>query len=113
MDEIFKKNLKKIAVNYFGNFAKMAEELNISSSYLSQYATLKVKPGYEFFKKLAELGIDLNELFGTEGGTTKTQKIINMNIGAEKYLERIIKEKDEQIQLLKLLLENKDGNQNR
>lgn len=100
MDEIFKENIKKIAVNYFGSLSKMAAALNISSSYLSQYVNLKVKPGYEFFKGLAEQGVDLNEVFGTEV-RPPAQKIVNMNVGAEKYLERIIKEKEEQIELLK------------
>jgi transcriptional regulator with XRE-family HTH domain len=61
------KRLKVLAKQGFGGVGKLAEKLGMSSSHLSQYIGEENSPGLEFFKKVADVGGNVNWLLNGSG----------------------------------------------
>ncbi|CAG1022660.1 hypothetical protein MTYM_01886 [Methylococcales bacterium] len=62
----FGAKIKLFAKMKFGSVSALADALDISQPHLSQYINDKNKPGMEFFRKMSELGCDLNWLMSDD-----------------------------------------------
>lgn len=62
MDD-FRDRLKESVKEKFGTYTKFAEKVGIQLSYFSRILSGERTPSYSFFKKLGDLGFDLNYLF--------------------------------------------------
>lgn len=107
-NEVYKRDeidvLKNLIIDKFGDLKKLAEELGISQSQLSNH--LK-KPSPKFLSKLKRQGIDVGKI------VAQSVKIVNNgSVDDTSYYEKIIKEKDgiiiELKDIIKILREERD-----
>lgn len=109
MQKEFGERLRKYGINKYGNLSNFAVELGISQSVLSQYLNGKMKPGFDFFEKLANDGCSIDELFGLRVKANNIKNIVwNNNDQNIEKIEGLFREllasKDEKIKLLEELL---------
>lgn len=62
----FRERLKIVVKERYGNYTRFVEKIGIHLSYFSRILSGERTPSYTFFKKLADLGFDLNYLFKGE-----------------------------------------------
>ena len=95
------KNLRILRKNKNLSMQKLAEKIGSSTGYISDVENGNAVPGGGFIYSLKRaLEVDLNAFFTPEGEEAKTD-LSNKTSESENYLRQLIKEKAEQIELLK------------